>query len=74
MSGLAILVERSNSRPPTVQPIIDLDGSDYLNTRLSLVRASRFRVSEVFARNCVRISYSGPRMASGVSIFIHSPR
>jgi NTE family protein len=36
MSGLAILVERSNSRPPTVQPIIDLDGSDYLNTRLSL--------------------------------------
>ena len=31
--GLAIYVQQSNARPPTLQPSIDLDGSDYLNTR-----------------------------------------
>ena len=42
--GLAIYVQQSNARPPTLQPAIDLDGSDYLNTRFGF--AARIVLSD----------------------------
>jgi NTE family protein len=42
--GLAIYVQRSNARPPTLQPAIGIDGSDYLNPRFSV--AARLTVSD----------------------------
>ena len=42
--GLAIYVQRSNSRPPTLQPAVGLDGSDYLNTRFTF--AARITVTD----------------------------
>jgi len=33
--GLAIYVHRSRGRPPTLQPAVGVDGSNYLNTRFS---------------------------------------
>ena len=41
--GLAIYVHRSRSRPPTLQPAVALDGSNYLNTRFAL--AARITMS-----------------------------
>ena len=41
--GLAIYVRRSRSRPPTLQPAIGLDGSNYLNTRFAF--AARITMS-----------------------------
>ena len=43
--GLAIYVQRSRSRPPTLQPAVSLDGSDYLNTRFAI--ATRITVSDL---------------------------
>jgi NTE family protein len=43
--GLAIYINRSDSRPPTLRPAMKLDGADYLNTRFAL--AARLTMSDL---------------------------
>lgn len=43
--GLAIYINRSDSRPPTLRPAVKLDGADYLNTRFAL--AARITMSDL---------------------------
>ena len=58
--GLAIYVERSNSRPPTFQPQIAVEGSDYLNPRFAI--GGRF----------TRSDFGGFRSELQVDVFVGS--